>query len=107
MRRRGRDQDRLNTREIARQSNVGQRNLQTNLTLIRDNTEKSKQLDPWRSCIHNAYQLFLEARIRGYEGCLTQVNLLIRPWRTESHNRMVRSVLWKDLYRFLVDRDFW
>ena len=37
--------------------------------------------------MHNANRLFLEMRKRGYEGCLTQVKKVVRPWRSEGRER--------------------
>lgn len=56
---------------------------------------RSWKLDPWRSYlrerweqgVHNASRLFREIQKRGYEGCLTQVKKVARPWRSEGQER--------------------
>jgi transposase len=56
---------------------------------------KSWKVDPFRSYlrerwelgVHNATRLFVEIRKRGYDGCLTQVKTVVRPWRSEGQER--------------------
>jgi transposase len=90
--------DGLSVSEIARQMNVDRKTVRKYLRQAPGKYErklKSWKLDPWRAYlrdrweqgVHNASRLFLEMQKRGYEGCLTQVKKVVRPWRSESQER--------------------
>src|SRR5271168_2737218 len=90
--------DGLSVSEIARQMNVDRKTVRKYLKQAPGKYErkpKSWKVDPWRAYlrdrweqgVHNASRLFLEMQKRGYEGCLTQVKKVVRPWRSERQER--------------------
>jgi transposase len=84
--------------EIARQLDVDRKTVRKYLKQAPREYErkpKSWKLDPWRAHlrerweqgVHNANRLFLELQKRGYDGGLTQVKKVVRPWRSEGQER--------------------
>ena len=84
--------------EIARQFDIDRKTVRKYLKEAPREYErkpKSWKADPWRAYlrerweqgVRNASRLFLEIRKRGYDGCLTQVKKVVRPWRSEGQER--------------------
>lgn len=90
--------DGLSVSEIARQLDVDRKTVRKYLREAPREYErkpKSWKVDPFRSYlrerweqgVRNASRLFREVQKRGYEGALTQVKKVVRPWRTEEQER--------------------
>lgn len=90
--------DGLSVSEIARQLDLDRKTVRKYLREAPREYErkpKSWKVDPFRSYlrerweqgVRNANRLFREVQQRGYEGALTQVKKVVRPWRTEERER--------------------